>query len=195
MGHTHGTKWTNELIKEEILKVKKALDINRMPSSEEIKLVTKNTKLINAIRRNGGYLYWASELNLNQSECETRTGFEAELKIKSILERKGYKVEKMTVKHPYDLLVNDNVKVDVKAANKYLSSAGWNSYSFNLEKMNPTCDIYIVYCIQDKKILIIPSKFLKQTQLCITDKSSKYDKFQDRWDYIDKYDLFYKNIV
>ncbi|WP_252233748.1 hypothetical protein [Clostridium sp. ZS1] len=101
----------------------------------------------------------------------------------------------MTTKHPYDLLVNDNVKIDVKSSNKYLSSAGWNSYSFNLEKFNPTCDIYIIYCIQDEKLLIIPSKFLKQTQLCITDKTSKYDIYKDRWDYIEQYNSFYKTVI
>lgn len=195
MGYAFGTKWSDELIKEEILKVMEALNINRMPSSDEIKLVTNNSKLTNAIRRHGGYLQWSARLRLDQSNCETRIGLNAEIKIKEILESKGYKVEKMRTRHPYDLLVNDNIKIDVKAANKYKSPKGWSSYSFNLEKKQPTCDIYVICCLQENKTLVIPSKFIKQTQLCITDKSSKYDKFQDRWDYIDKYDLFYKNIV
>ncbi|NFI56998.1 hypothetical protein FDA48_11700 [Clostridium botulinum] len=195
MGYVYGTQWTSELIKKEIIKVMNALDINRMPSSVEIKRITGNSKLINAIRRNNGFNYWASKLGLLQSKCETRTGFASEIKVKKILEDKGYKVEKMTTKHPYDLLVNDSVKIDVKSSNKYLSSAGWNSYSFNLEKINPTCDIYIIYCIQDEKLLIIPSKFLKQTQLCITDKTSKYDIYKDRWDYIEQYNSFYKTVI
>jgi hypothetical protein len=40
--------------------------------------------------------------------------------------------------------------------------------------------------------LIIPSKFLRQTQLCITDKESKYDVFKDRWEYVEVYNKFYK---
>ena len=179
MGYAFGTKWSDELIKEEILKVMKALNINRMPSSDEIKLVTNNSKLTNAIRRHGGYLQWSARLRLHQSECETRTGLNSEIKIKEIHESKGYKVEKMTTRHPYDLLVNENIKIDVKAANKYESPTGWSSYSFNLEKANPTCDIYIICCLQDNKTLIIPSKFLKQTQLCITNKVSKYDIYKD----------------
>lgn len=94
MGYTFGIQWNDKLIKEEILKVMEVLNINRMPSSDEMKLVTGNTKLTNAIRRHGGYLFWAASLNLEQSECETRTGFKEELNVKALLESKGYKVEK-----------------------------------------------------------------------------------------------------
>ena len=165
-----------------------------MPTSSEIFKVTNDFKLRNAIRRHGGYKYWADKLELSQSKCETRTGLKEELNIKVLLESKGYKVEKMPTRHPYDLLINGNIKIDVKAANKYISPTGWSSYSFNLEKNNPTCDIYVIRCLQDNKTLVIPSKFLKQNQLCITNKESKYDKFKDRWDYVEKYDRFYKNL-
>ncbi|NFI30656.1 hypothetical protein FDA37_00070 [Clostridium botulinum] len=195
MGYTHGVKWNDELIKEEIFKVMKALNIKRMPSEPEIKKILKNNGLACAISRRGGFKKWSNKLNLSQSDCETRTGLKEELNIKTILESKGYEVEKMTTRHPYDLLVNGNIKIDVKAANKYSSPIGWASYSFNLEKENPTCDIYVICCLQDEKILVIPSKFLKQTQLCITDKTSKYDIYKDRWDYIEQYNSFYKTVI
>lgn len=195
MGYVYGTRWTCEKIETELKKVQKALDIERMPTNNEMKMVTKNTKLSNAIRRNGGFLVWSIKIGANQSECETRLGFDGEMKIKSILENMGYKVDKMTTKHPYDLLANDNIKIDIKTAHRYTSDTGWSSYSFNLEKKNPTCDIYIFYCIDDDKILVIPSKYLKQTQLCITDKKSKYDKYRDRYDYLKKYDEFYRNVI
>lgn len=192
MGYSNGVKWTHELIESEIYKVMNALEIDRMPTSVEMKMVTKDSKLINAIRRNGGYLIWATMLGLSQNPGTTRTGMYGEEMIKGILEDKNYKVEKMSVKHPYDLLVNGNIKIDVKTANKYISPKGWSSYSFNLEKSNPTCDIYVFICKDDNKILVIPSKFLKQTQLCITDKKSKYDAFKDNWEYVEVYNKFYK---
>lgn len=194
MGYTTGFKWSYESIKEELIKVMKALDINRMPTSNEIKLVTKNSKLINAIRRYGGFLYWANQLNLNQAPGTTRLGNYGEEKIKEILEAKGYKVEKMSTKHPYDLLVNYTLKIDVKTSRLYTKEDSNSYYSFNLEKKNPTCDIYIFYCVEMDKILIIPSKFLGQTQLSIS-KNSKYNKYIDRWDYIDKFDSFYKSVI
>lgn len=194
MGYATGIKWSYETIKEEIVNVMNALNINRMPTSIEIKLVTKNSKLINAIRRYGGFLYWANQLNLEQSSGTTRLGVNGEVKIKEVLESKGYKVEKMSVKHPYDLLVNSNIKIDVKTAMLYTSQYGNSYYTFNLEKKNPTCDIYIFYCIEVNKILIIPSKLLKQTQLSISE-NSKYNKYIDRWDYLELYDNFYKEVV
>ncbi len=195
MGYTHGIRWNDETIEKEILKVKDSIGIDRMPSSNEIISVTNSNGLNNAIARHGGYLYWANKLGLSQSRCETRTGFIGELTIKEILENKGYEVKKMPCKHPYDLLVNGNIKIDVKAANVYNSPEGWSSYSFRIAKDNPTCDIYVLICNDSKKIMVIPSKFLKQTNVCITAQSSKYDSFVDRWDYIKQYDNFYKNVI
>ncbi|MDU8967449.1 MAG: hypothetical protein E7H39_16555 [Clostridium sp.] len=192
MGYSRGIRWSSEKIINEILEVMRVLDIKRMPSKNECDLVTGNYTLSNAIRRYGGYEYFSQYLNLESKECESKIGLKGELKIKEILENKGYKVEKMSNKHPYDLLVNENIKIDVKTARKYNSDKGWSSYSFNLEKSNPTCDIYVFICIEDEKYLIIPSKFLRQTQLCITDKESKYDVFKDRWEYVEVYNKFYK---
>ena len=152
MGYAHGIRWNREKVINEILNVIKVLDIKRMPSKNECDLVTGNYALANAIRRHGGYEYFAQYLNLESKECESKLGLMGELEIKRILESKGYKVEKMSKNHPYDLLVNGNIKIDVKTARKYNSEKGWSSYSFNLEKSNPTCDIYIFICVEDEKI-------------------------------------------
>lgn len=194
MNHKNRKKWSMEDIRKEILEVMAALNIDRMPTSVEIKKVTKNSCLINAIRRHGGFLYWSLDIGVKQSKCTTRIGLEGELKIKELLENKGYKVEKMSVKHPYDLLVNDDVKIDVKFSNKYKGKFG-EYFTFNLEKSNPTCDLYIFICSEEsyEKILIIPSKLLHQTQISVSD-NSKYNIYENRWDYIEQFDRFYKNI-
>ena len=100
----------------------------------------------------------------------------------------------MSIKHPYDLLVDKNIKFDVKAANKYVNGEGHSYYSFNLEKRNPTCDIYILLCIDTERIFIIPSKFLHQTQISMSD-NSKYSIYENRWDYIEQYSNFYKTVI
>lgn len=183
----------------EIKNVMKALSIERMPSSVEIERVSQNNKLTNAIARHGGYNFWSEKLHLSQSKCETRLGETGEYYIKNLLESKDYKVDKMGVKHPYDLLINDNIKIDVKTSKIYSPiQEKWSSYSFNLEKSNPTCDIYVFVCLDGEKVvktLVIPSKFLHQTQLCISTKKTKYDMYIDKWDYIDQYDKFYKTVV
>lgn len=193
MGYTTGIEWSYELIKEELMKIIMALDIDRMPTSVEIKNVTQNSKLVNAIRRHGGYIYWSQQLEKKQAEGKTRLGQQGEEEIKKILESKNYKVDRMSVKHPYDLLVNENIKIDVKTGRTYIGENGYKSHSFNLEKANPTCDIYILYCIDTNVIYVIPSKFAKKTQISIGEKSA-YDSYIDRWEYIKIYDDFYKTI-
>lgn len=194
MGYAKGRKWCYQDMCNEVYKVMETLDINRMPTASECNLVVGNTSLSNVIAKRGGFLWLADKLGLEQSKCESRLGLKGELMIKEILEQKGYKVEKMKNKHPYDLLVNKNVKIDIKASNLYTSPKGWTSYSFNLEKDSPTCDIYVIICNGMDRILVIPSKFLTQTQLCITGDKSKYDIYKDRWDYIEQYDVFYKSV-
>lgn len=198
MGHTHGTKWTSELIESEIKNVMKSLNINRMPSSHEIKIVTHNQGLINKISKTGGFYKWAQDLHLQIKGSETFTGKKYEKALMKNLEIQGWKVERMAVRYPYDLLVNENIKIDVKASKRYYYDGKNYFYTFNLEKRNPTCDIYICYCINDEdlteKILIIPSLFIHFTQLSIGRKS-KYDKYIDRWDFLKQYDYFYKNLA
>lgn len=194
MGYARGKRWTDSIVEEEIIAVVKVLGEDRMPSKSECDSITGNYALTNAIKRYGGFDYFANKLNLKIKESESKLGHKGEVQVKKKLENLGYKVERMRLKHPYDLLVNDNIKIDVKTSSKYKSPEGWNSYSFNLEKENPTCDIYIFLCLEDDKYLIIPSKFLKQTQLTIGEVS-KYDKYKDCWGYINQYDRFYKEIV
>lgn len=195
MGYTHGTKWTDELITEEILKVKITLCLDRMPSNSEINKVV-GYGLGNAISKHGGFKYWADKLSLKYKDSETNTGKEYEHKIMNLLLSKGYEVERMSTKHPYDLLVNQNIKVDVKVSNLYRGSKG-EFHTFNLEKHNHNCDLFICVCVTDgtiAKTLVIPSKFLMRVNQLSLGNISIYDVFKDRFDYIEKYDVFYNQL-
>lgn len=198
MGYTHGTKWNDEKIKDGIMEVMKKLNIITMPTSVDINKANGNSALSNAIARHGGFEEWANKLGLAQSNCETRLGLKGEYFIKEVLERKGYEVEKMSVKHPYDLLINKSIKVDVKTAKKYISICNSEYYAFSLEKKNPTCDIYILVCLNKdedvSEIYVIPSVKLNQTQVAIG-KETKYECFKDRWDYIEKFNKFYTEVI
>lgn len=198
MSYTHGIKWTEQKVEKEIRKVMEALVIDRMPSQSETVLVTKNYALANKIRRSGGFEYWANKMNLRIKSSETKFGTRFEKIIKRLLEQKGYKVEEMPHRHPYDLLVNDNVKIDVKVAKPYSSQETGTFHTFNLEKKHPTCDIYVAVLLtklnQKDRVLVIPSKYLKITQLSVG-KNSKYNRFIDKWEYVKLYDELYRNIV
>ncbi|GAA0115256.1 hypothetical protein [Clostridium senegalense] len=197
MENTHGKQWSEDEVKEEIFKVMEFLNIETMPSNSELIKVTKNYSLSNKIARSGGFKFWAKKLGLELKESDSKFGWKGEKIIFDLLTKKQYKVERMSVRYPFDLLVNENIKIDVKTANRHSpSNAKYYFHTFNLEKKNPTCDIYVCLAFNNEnleKLLIIPSKFLRKTQLSIG-KESQYDKYINRWDYIEEYDKFYKSI-
>ena len=199
MGHTYGTSWSEELIKEKILEVVSGLELDRMPSRKEVEFFCKNCSLTNAISRNGGWYHWAEKLGFGVKESESWLGKRHEKEIQEVLISLGHETVRMSQNFPYDLLVNGCIKVDVKASKLYKGTAG-SFYSVNLEKPYSTCDIYIIRLLNDdgeaERNLVLPSKFVAaQTQIGIGEKSSKYYRFLDRWDYIETYSSFLDSVV
>lgn len=197
MGYAHGTQWNDDKVKEEILKIKNTLNLDRMPTRKEIELVMKNNSLTSRISRTKGYYGWAKELNLDIKESETTFGKKYEYIVKEYLEKLGYKIEKMPQNYSFDLLANNFVKIDVKVAKPYLASDNTVWHTFNLYKKYAYCDIYIALCLDNdentEKMLIIPSSKCQIKQLSIG-KKSKYDIYNNQFKYIDKYIEFYNSL-
>ncbi len=199
MGYAHGTKWDDDLIKEKIMEVVTKTEIGRMPSRNEIRDYFHNDQLTNAINKRKGYASYAAELGLKIKESDTYFGKRQERVALEELVSMGHEVRQMPQNFPYDLLINDCVKVDVKAARLYTGPGG-SFYSFNLEKPFCTCDIYILYLLNDdnttKDVLIVPSKFVAtNTQIGVGVGRSKYHKYSQRWDYIEQYSDFLEKVV
>jgi hypothetical protein len=192
----YGKVWTEERLISELFKSMKALGIDRMPTSTELKSLGRNDLHIK-ISRTKKYRGWAETLNLELKSSCTLTGQIHEDFIERILLDKGYSVERMSTKHPYDLLVNDAVKIDSKLANPYILR-GSRVHTFGISKPEPTCDIYVCAALDEvggiERIFVIPSHQLRVVTLCVG-KQSKYNKYIDRWDYIEKYSNFLKDVA
>lgn len=198
MGYTHGEKWTENKIIEAIMQVVDNWELNRMPSRSEIERFYGNTALSNVITKKYGWYELAKKLKLAIKESETYRGKKQEQIAKETLISKGYTVEKMPQNFPYDLLINNCVKIDVKASKLYEGKNG-GFYSFNLERPFPTCDIYLLYLLNNdrttKNVIVIPSKFVpKNSQISIGAIKSKYDRFVDKWEYIGEYIEFFEKV-
>lgn len=192
-------QWTKQKIIEEIKIMLKDTGMKRMPSSMEVSSYFGNYKLSNAISKRKLWKPLALELGLEEKESETAFGKSHEAKAMEQLICMGYEVEKMPQNFPYDLLINNSLKVDVKASRLYKGQCG-NFYTFNIEKQYATCDLYILYLIgsqaETKNILVIPSKFvISNTQISVGENKSKYLKYSERWDYIQKYTEFNEEII
>lgn len=192
MGYTHGTRWTDERIREGILEVVEAYGLDRMPSASEVKRYDDN--LANAITKRKGWYRLAREMGLPIKESETYFGKCQEEVARQQLVVRGHEVQRMPQNFPYDLLVDDCVKVDVKASRLYCGAEG-NFYSYNLEKPYCTCDIYLLYMLNDDRttrdVLVVPSVHVaRHTKISVGETHSKYHKYRDKWGYIDEYSRF-----
>ncbi|GMX64525.1 hypothetical protein Elgi_37940 [Paenibacillus elgii] len=190
-------KWNDELIEQEIFKVIKSLQIDRMPSRSEIKSVAQDEALHNKICKTLGYKGWSEKLNLEIKDSETKLGQSIEEIAIAMLISKKYNVKRMTAKYPFDLLINGNVKVDVKSGRAY-DLRGSRCHTFGINKKYSACDIYLIFALSEvgeiERIFVIPSSKLKIVTMSIGE-NTKYNIYKDRWDYLNTYDNFYKSIV
>ena len=196
MGYVRGIRWSNDLIKTKIYEVMNVLNIDRMPSKSECDKVFGNSALSNKIAKSGGFYKIADKLGLKAKRCETETGKGFEQIATDVLIGKGYKVERMAIKYPFDL-VNDCIRIDVKASRSHLSQ-GYSFYTIGINKKYATCDLYLIFALGKKdkprKIFIIPGCDLRVTTLSFGENSI-YNIYLDRWDLIRKYDEFYSNLA
>lgn len=197
MGYSHGTSWDDERIASAILDVASKLTEKTMPTHSQMDELTGSCGLSNAVSRHGGTVYWANKLQLDTKFCESALGYEFELRCRNRLADMGYDCQMTQARYPYDILVNRNIKVDVKVGNLYTSKNG-SFYTFNLEKSMPTCDVFVCYCIDNDNVidtLVIPScKVSGNVQLSVGKTKSKYSKYSDAWWVFEHYDDFYKLI-
>jgi hypothetical protein len=198
MSYAHGYQWTNDEAEKAILEAKTGLELDRMPSRSELERFFGNTQLTNRISKTQGFSYWAGRLGLAIKESETCFGKQYEFMAAQKIQDMGYVVTQMSQNFPYDLLVENSVKIDVKTSKLYEGKNG-NFFTFNLEKPFTTCDIYVLYLCHTpddiKGTLIIPSKFVfKNNQISVGQYSSIYDKYADKWDYIKQFVEFQRSI-
>lgn len=195
MGCSHGSKWTDEKVEKVILDCMSHHNITRMPSRSELVEFTKSNAVPCRISKTIGYYGWAERLGLKMKKSDTQTGKIGEEQAVQLLRSKGFDVERMTTRHPYDLLVNGCVKVDVKTSHLYRGAAG-NFYTFNLEKRFPTCDAYFLIAKGEQdRIYIVPAQNAHQTQISIGETTSIYHSFENRYDIIESLSEAFKAVI
>ena len=187
--------WNENEVSKSLLKIVKDTGIRRMPTHSEMKEFYGDYSLTNAVRRNGGTKHFADILGLPIKDCESKFGEKYEsICLLKIQEDLGLRCELTKPRYPYDLIAERAVKVDVKVGKLFKAKTGSEYYTFNLEKKDQTCDIFVAYCINKKgeieKTLIIPATVLSgKTQLAVGSKSV-YDKYKDAWHFIADYANF-----
>lgn len=187
MGWSHGEKWTDDLIKKELLV---AIDeFGRMPSARELKGSDRGG-LACAISRHGGYRSWAKKLRVGLKGTETHRAHAWETREVEFFRGHGFDVEQQGVKSPFDLLVG-KVRVDVKSATwtSYEVNDGRNAvqgYVFGNLKRGQDCDVFDLICVAGRSVVarfLVPAAEAQVTTLTITpltlEGKGKYSRFRD----------------
>lgn len=200
MGYSHGKKWDEQEIINAIKKVVEQHDMDTMPTHSELDEHYGSTSVSNAISKHGGSRYFAKLLGLQIKTSETKFGEVLEdYCALEIQQRLGLICDKTNSRYPYDILVNRTVKVDVKAGRQFDNYGGAKYYTFNIEKKEQTCDVFVFYCMNSndeiKKTLVIPSYVLSGKSQLAVGENSVYDKYDGKWDFIRKYDEFISSCV
>lgn len=191
-------KWTEQKICDAVMEIAGTSGV--MPTHSLMNEVTGNCALSVAMTKRGGTKYFAELLGLKTVQCESKYGEEYEfLCVEQIEQKLGFLSEKMKIRYPYDILVAEAVKIDVKASRLVKTKSGSKYFTFNLEKKAQTCDIFVAYCV-DKggiaKTYIIPAYVLYgMSQLSVGVHKSEYDKYLNQWHFISDYVDFIKRTV
>lgn len=110
------------------------------------------------------------------------------------MEVKGFDVKPTSVKHPYDLLVNGCIKVDVKTAKTTLVR-GCPVHAYRLAKRDHTCDFYIFYEIDTLKVYVVPAyRCQGQVQVEMGKNSKPYAKYLGAFDLIKEASVMYQRM-
>lgn len=200
MGYAHGRKWKDGEVEQDIMKIVDTNKLDHFPTKQEMNDFYGNKALSNKVSRSGGSRYYAGLLNLKIVSCESDFGnFYEEFAIDDIRENTGFDSIHTDVKYPYDILTSGNIKVDVKASKKIKrKNSAFPYHSFNLEKREPTCDLFIFYCLDDdcqiSKTIIVPSCILAGKTQVGMGGLSKWEAYENKWEYFSMYDEFYKKV-
>ena len=184
------------MVNDGVIKAIEYLDLQRMPTSTEIKFLAQQGHtyaigLDSAITRNGGYINIANELFVGRKDSTTGKGLYWEERAVKLLHERGYSnIERMPRKHTYDILLNDRIKIDVKASKIIRGKGEDKTHVFRTKRKNATCDIYMAFAVDEDnstEIYIIPALQVKVVTL-VLNKNSKFYQYKNRWDILQNYD-------
>jgi hypothetical protein len=175
------TSWTDEKILEQLKELTKNTEI--MPTSNYLKEIGRND-IMCAISKRKGFRYYAEKLNLKTKKTDSSFGYEGEIKAIEMIESKGFETEKMSSGFPYDILVNNLCRIDVKTAKfaEYGISKGW-FYRIGKE---PSCDLIMLIRIDIGDCLLIPWMHCSSTNITISRSMRKHKIWHNRYDLITK---------
>ena len=149
--------------------------LGHFPSSTELREMGRND-LACQISRRGGFVHWSERLGVSRQHSDSDTGWIGEAMAAVYLREAGFAVSwRSTVKWPFDLLVDDVLRLDVKAARRkqYDLADGW---FFRIGKV-PQADLIFLWRLDVQDFFAIPWFACPNTSITISQSGGKYRRF------------------
>ena len=175
------TRWNEQLIEERLRSVIASTGV--FPTVSYLK-ETGQHDLSNQISKKGGFIEWSKRLGVNRAHYDCDTGWDGEDSVAVLLESKGFKVgRRESVKWPFDLLVNDVLRVDVKTAKfaTYGHCSGW----FYRTGKAPQADVVVLHQSDTGRVYFLPWYITPFSNITITN-GGEYSKFADNYNLVSK---------
>lgn len=186
-------KWTDEAIASEIKRIQEVLEIDHMPTKNEIKQAANSFGLAVAIANSGGMKQWCEKLGIDRQEDIIKRASLFEKKAVQILKEKTNEdFDIAPFNYPYNLIhKKTGIKISIKISERKYHQRYRTTYTWGFGKISSPqpCDYFMLVCNNVKlvdKILIVPVFFLENMKYLTVGKNSKYDYFKDRYDIIMK---------
>ena len=167
--------WTDEKLHQELIQICAGTGV--FPSNQDlIKLGRQD--LSNQIVRRGGFIAWSKRLGYRRKESDSDKGWDGELKCIKKLAELGFKAEKTDrVRSPYDILVNECLRIDVKTA-KYAEYGACRGWFYRLGK-NLNADLIMLYQADTEDAYYVPWTCCPTTNITISRNGGKYANFKN----------------
>lgn len=138
--------WTPELVKHEVEVIAKQL--GHFPSNTYLLSIGRNDLAVQ-ITRHGGFIQMAAEIGIAREHSDSDTGWEGEREVMEKLVSLGHACEGPDgVRSPFDIMVDDVVRIDVKSA-KYASYGACCGWFYRIGKYVQS-DIIILHQLDTK---------------------------------------------
>jgi hypothetical protein len=168
-------RWTDEVFESEIRNVASAL--GRFPTVSELAAM-KRRDLSSEITRRGGFTRCAQAFGLTRIESDSDTGWEGERAAAQRLTELGFQVAVPgAVKCPFDMLIDQVLRVDVKSARlcRYQHSVGW---FYRIAKY-PQADLILLWQLDEAGYYALPWYVCPRTNITISRDGGKYAAFRN----------------
>ena len=166
-------RWTSDFFESELRDVASVL--GHFPSRSELDDMGRQD-LASEIGRRGGFIQCSEVFGLPRVRSDSDKGWEGEAAAAQRLVELGFGVTlRETVKCPFDLLVDDVLRVDVKSARLYRCKrcAGW----FYRIGKHPQADLILLWRVDEEDYFALPWYVCPRTNITLSRGGGKYSEF------------------